>query len=123
MLELDDQVVADYGRYGPYLKCGKTNAKIFPPLTPLTVTLQEALPLLAKRQKGSVELKKIGAHPDTGEDLVLKEGRYGPYISEGKVNASIPNDHDPENITLEQAVQMIDKRRENPPKKRRKKSK
>ena len=69
--ESDDLVVADYGRYGPYLKCGKTNAKLFPPLTPLTVTLQDALPLLAKSQKGSVELKIIGAHPASGADLVL----------------------------------------------------
>ena len=121
--ESDDLVVADYGRYGPYLKCGKTNAKLFPPLTPLTVTLQDALPLLAKRQKGTVELKKIGAHPETGEDLVLKEGRFGHYITDGKVNASIPKDHDPENLTLEQAIQLIDNRRANPPKKRRKKSK
>ena len=119
--ETGEPVTADFGRYGPYIKSGKTNAKLFPPLSPLTVTLDEALPLLAKSKKGSVELRTIGNHPKTGEALVLKDGRYGPYITDGKVNASIPKELSPDTLLLENAAELIDKRRAAPPKKRRRK--
>lgn len=121
--ESGEDVIADLGRYGPYVKCGKTNAKLLPPLTPITVTLDEALSALAKRRQGSVELKSVGEHPKTGEAIVIKEGRYGPYATDGKVNASIPKESDPQTITLEEVVILIDKRRANPPKKRRRKKK
>jgi len=104
-----------------YIKSEKTNAKLFPPLSPLTVTLDEALSLLAKRKKGSVELKTVGVHPETGEDLVLKDGRYGPYVTDGKVNASIPKESNPDTLSLEEATELINKRRAAPPKKRRRK--
>ena len=119
--ETGEPVTADFGRYGPYIKSGKTNAKLFPPLSPLTVTLDEALPLLAKSKKGSVELRTIGNHPKTGEALVLKDGKYGPYITDGKVNASIPKELSPDTLLLENAAELIDKRRAAPPKKRRRK--
>jgi DNA topoisomerase-1 len=119
--ETGDPVTSDFGRYGPYIKSGTTNAKLFPPLSPLTVTLDEALPLLAKRKKGSVELKTVGTHPETGEALILKDGRYGPYVTDGKVNASIPKESEPDTLSLEEATELINKRRTAPPKKRRRK--
>ena len=119
--ETGEPVTADFGRYGPYIKSGTTNAKLFPPLSPLTVTLDEALPVLAKREKGSVELKTVGTHPETGEALILKDGRYGPYVTDGKVNASIPKESNPDTLSLEEATELINKRRTAPPKKRRRK--
>ena len=102
-------ITADYGRYGPYLKMDKSNARLIGPATPLTVTVDEAVVLLSKSKKGSSELKTLGKHPDTGEELVLKEGRYGPYISDGKLNAALKSGNDPNSITLEEAVELLSK--------------
>ena len=119
-------ITADYGRYGPYLRMDKSNARLIGPATPLTVTVDEAVELLSKSKKGSSELKTLGKHPDTGEELVLKEGRYGPYISDGKLNAALRSGNDPNSITLEEAVELINlkraaPKRKKPRKKRRKK--
>ena len=104
----------------------KSNARLIGPATPLTVTVDEAVELLSKSKKGSSELKTLGKHPDTGEELVLKEGRYGPYISDGKLNAALRSGNDPNAITLEEAVELINlkraaPKRKKPRKKRRKK--
>ena len=117
-------ITADYGRYGPYLKMDKSNARLMGPATPITVTLDEAVEILGKSKRGPSELKSLGKHPDTGEELVLKEGRYGPYISDGKVNAALKSDNDPNSITLEEATELINLKRaapKRPRKKRRKK--
>ena len=117
-------ITADYGRYGPYLKMDKSNARLIGPATPLTVTLDEAVEILGKSKRGSSELKTLGKHPDTGDELVLKEGRYGPYISDGKVNAALKSDNDPNSITLEGATELINLKRaapKRPRKKRRRK--
>jgi len=85
----------------------------------LDISLDKSIELLANRNKTSSEIKTLGEHPKTGETLVVKDGRYGPYVSDGKVNASLKGDSEPENITLEEAVTIIDQKRLNPPKKKR----
>ncbi len=117
--ETNEMVTADYGRYGPYIKCGKQNAPIRGTETPLDITLEQSIKLLANKNQKSSELRNLGKHPETNEDLVVKNGRYGPYISDGKVNAALKGDLSPETITLDQAVELINKRRLTPPKKRR----
>ena len=116
-------IIADYGRYGPYIKMERSNGKLIGDITPLNVTLEQAIDILKERTKGSSELRKLGNHPDTGEELILKDGRYGPYIADGKVNASLKNDHDPEKITLDEAIVLINAKRAAPKRQRRKKRK
>ena len=121
--ETNEIITADYGRYGPYIKCGKKNASLRGQETPLDITVEKAVELLANKNKTSSEIKTLGDHPKTGESLVVKSGRYGPYISDGKVNASLKGDVDPENITLEEATALIDDKRLNPPKKKQRRKK
>jgi DNA topoisomerase-1 len=116
--ETGDPITADYGRYGPYLRCGKQNASIQEPNTPLNVTLEKSVELLANRNRKSSDLRTIGDHPETGETINVKSGRYGPYISDGKVNVSLKGDLSPEKITLEQAIELINQKRLTPTKKK-----
>ena len=100
----------------------KQNASLKGAETPLDVTLEKAIELLANRNKKSSTIVTLGEHPNSGETLVVKDGRYGPYISDGKVNASLNKTVDPETVTLEEATELIDeKRAKGPIKKRRKK--
>ena len=92
-------------------------------MSPLTIELDQALELISKKTSGPQDIRTVGDHPNTGESLVLKEGRYGPYISDGKVNASLPKDSSIESLTLEEAVQIIDKKRAAPKKKKKRKTK
>lgn len=121
--ESGEIILADYGRYGPYLKKGKTNAKLPPALDPVTVSMEEAVEIFSKQNRGPVELKTLGKHSETGETLVIKDGRYGPYITDGKVNASLPKGTDPEHFTLDEAIELINKKRAAGPKKRRRRKK
>ena len=121
--ENGEVISADYGRFGPYIKCGKMNASLRGEETPLDIELPKALELLKNRNKKRSDLRNIGAHPETGEDLVVKDGRYGPYISDGKVNVALKGDLNPENITLEQAADLINQKRLSPTKKRKKRKK
>ncbi|MBT3479668.1 MAG: DNA topoisomerase I, partial [Candidatus Marinimicrobia bacterium] len=121
--ETDEDVKADYGRFGPYVTAGKgKNGTIPPTMSPLTIELAEALELIKNRNSGPQELRTLGDHTTTGESLVLKSGRYGPYLTDGKVNASLPRDTDPEKMTLEEGVALIDKKRAAPPRKKKRKA-
>ena len=89
----------------------------------MDIELSKALELLKNRNKRSAELRNIGTHPDTGEDLLIKDGRYGPYLSDGKFNVALKGDLTPEKITIEQAVDLINQKRLIPSKKRKKRKK
>jgi len=120
--ETSEPITADYGRFGPYIRCGKQNASLRGMETPLDITVEKSVELLANRNKRSADLRTIGDHPETGESLVVKDGRFGPYISDGKINASLKGDLTPESVTLAQATELINQRRLNPPKKRKRKT-
>ena len=121
--DTNEMVTGDYGSYGPYIRCGKQNAPIRGDGTPLDITLEQSIELLANKNKKTSELRNLGKHPETNEDIVVKDGRYGPYISDGKVNAALKGNLSPDTITLDEAVELINNRRQNPPKKRKKKKK
>ena len=123
--ETNTPITADYGRYGPYLKMEKSNARLIGDITPLNVTIDQAVEILSKSKKGSSELRTLGKHPETGENLILKEGRYGPYVSDGKVNAALKSDNNPGSLTLQEAITLINIKRDAPknPRKRKRKKK
>jgi DNA topoisomerase-1 len=95
-------IKANIGRFGPYIQVDKLFVSI-KPLDPHTITLEEALQLYDEKLKAEAA-KNIA---DFGDGIKVLNGRYGPYITDGKKNAKIPKDTDPKTITHEQAKQMI----------------
>ena len=102
-------VVIKAGRFGPYVNWGKINATLPRDADPTSVTLDEVVALLAAKgqSSGGAQGRVLGQHP-SGGDIVLREGRFGPYVSLGKVNATLKNGLTPETISLEDATQLID---------------
>ncbi len=96
-------IKANIGRFGPYIQVDALYVSI-KPLDPHTITLDEALKLYAEKLKAEAE-KNIA---DFGGGLKVLNGRFGPYVTDGKKNAKIPKDTDPQTITKEQAQKMID---------------
>lgn len=119
----NEPILAQNGRFGPYLKCGKETRSIPATFTPLTIDLDTALKLLAEpkargRQQGAARapLKELGAHPKSGAAVKLMEGRYGPYVTDGTTNASLTRDENPQELTLARALELL-AAREGAPKK------
>ena len=102
-------IMKDIGRYGPYLKCGKNNRKISPPDDVLTITLDRAIELFATSAKQSNILKELGQ--DNEMDIVVKDGRYGIYVTNGKVNVTLPKDLDYNTLDLNTALDLISKKK------------
>ncbi len=117
--ETGEEILANYGRYGPYIKMGKQNKSLPPTDSPLDIKLERAVELFQEVKKGAIVLRELGIHPGTGEKLVIKSGRYGPYVTDGKTNASLPKGTEPDTLTLEQGVELINKRRVAGPRKKR----
>ncbi|HPN06388.1 MAG TPA: type I DNA topoisomerase [Hyphomonadaceae bacterium] len=113
-----EPIVANLGRYGPYVQHIKTYANV-PDVNELfEIGLNRAVTLIAEKRAGKgagrgrtaiAPLKELGNHPD-GEPINLFNGRFGPYIKHGTINANIPRGADPATITLEQAIELVDAR-------------
>ncbi len=122
-----EEIVAANGRYGPYVKKGKESRSLASEEQLFTVTLDEALALLAEpkargRREAAPPLKELGDDPSSGKPIVLKEGRFGPYVTDGETNASLRAADSVEEITPARAAELLQNRREaGPPKKRTKK--
>ncbi|MCB0334678.1 MAG: DNA topoisomerase I, partial [Bdellovibrionales bacterium] len=115
--ENNEDIEAANGRYGPYIKCaGDTRTIPLDEMSPLTMTLDDALRLLKepkRRGRGASQpknLRVIGKHPVTEKELVIKSGRYGPYVTDGELNASLARGADPEALSLEDAVELLAQR-------------
>ena len=107
-----EEVAAGLGRYGPFVRRGKTfaNLKIFDAMW--TVTLEEALGLIDAKASGKPQaLKELGEHPDTGQELFVYSGRWGPYIKHEKVNAGLPKGMEVDEVTLEMAIDLLEKKK------------
>ncbi|HRP46492.1 MAG TPA: topoisomerase C-terminal repeat-containing protein [Trueperaceae bacterium] len=99
------------GRYGPYVKHGSVYASIPKAEFLLDVGLERALELLSqKKRRGTAPIKELGADPRTGDPIELYEGRFGPYVKRGSVNASLPRDLSVDDLSLEQASDLLDAR-------------
>ena len=116
--ELDgEEVTAQNGRYGPYIKRGSESRSLESEEQLFTVTLEQAQALLAEpprrrgRRAARGPLKELGVDPASGKPLVLRDGRFGPYVTDGETNASLRRGDSPEAITLERAVELLAERR------------
>src|SRR6478672_11678501 len=115
-----EDIIAGVGRFGPYVKHGKTYANIDASEDILAIGLNRAVTLIEEkklnpgkgRRFGADPGKQLGEHPQKGGMIVAKNGRYGPYVSHNGINANLPNEKTPETITLDEAVGLIDARAE-----------
>ncbi|QDT31215.1 type I DNA topoisomerase [Thalassoglobus polymorphus] len=106
----DNKVVnAGIGRFGPYVQHAGKYKSLPKEDDVLTVGLDRAVELLklAKTRSAPTPIKELGNHPESEEPLAIFEGRYGPYVKCGKLNATIPKDKDPQALTLVEAVELI----------------
>lgn len=108
--ETGEPVLANIGKYGPYAQHGKTYASLEDGDDVLTLTLDRALALLSRKEARRKPLRVLGPHPETGEDVELWAGKYGPYVKHRRLNASLPKGREPETVTLEEALQLLEER-------------
>ncbi len=104
--ETGKPVRAGLGRFGPYVERARVFASVQTVDTLSTITLEDALERIRNKNKKTV-LKDLGTHPETGEPLAVYKGRYGPYVTDGKVNATIGRDRDPEDVTVADALALL----------------
>ena len=114
--ETNEEIVAHNGKFGPYLKKGTDTRSLTSEDQILSVTVDEALALFAqpktrggRNAKGP--LREMGADPDTGLTMVVKDGRFGPYVTDGTTNASLRRGDDVESLTVERAAELLAERR------------
>lgn len=122
-LEDGTPVLALIGPYGPYLKAGKLNASLPEDISPLDVTEAQAREIIknekTRREEAKKPIAELGKDPNSDGEILVKTGRYGPYVTDGKTNVSIPKKIDPTSVTHEQAVEMLEKKRKAPKRGRR----
>ncbi|MDJ0520544.1 MAG: type I DNA topoisomerase [Planctomycetota bacterium] len=111
-------VFAHLGRYGPYVKWGTESRSIPAEINLLDIELAAAVALLKapRRRRGqrapAAPLKELGEHPVSGEPLKILDGRWGPYVTDGTVNASLPKSVPPDELTINEAVELLARRAE-----------
>ncbi len=119
-----EMIEAGLGRYGPFVKHGKTYANLQNIEEVFEVGLNRAVTLIAEKKanlrgrKAAQALKVLGNHPETGDPVNVMDGRYGPYVKHQKTNATLPNGTDPETVTLERALELIAAKEKKPARKK-----
>ncbi len=111
----DEPVVVSNGRFGPYVKRGSESRSLPADVSPLEVTLEQALELLAKPKYGgrggaskkTEPLRLFEKSPVTGNEVRLMPGRFGPYVTDGETNASLPRDLPTDELTFERALELL----------------
>jgi len=114
--ETGEEVTAHNGKFGPYLKRGKDTRSLTTEEQLLTVGIDEATAIFAqpKTRRGRATagpLRELGNDPDTGLPVVLREGRFGPYVTDGTTNASLRKGDEIESVTIERAGELLAERR------------
>ncbi|HEX6788307.1 MAG TPA: type I DNA topoisomerase [Gaiellaceae bacterium] len=119
-----EEVTARNGRYGPYVQKGKESRSLETEEQIFSISLEDALAVLAQprqrrgQRQAASPLKEVGADPVSGKPIVVKSGRFGPYVTDGETNASLRSGDDPEGITLDRAIELLADRRARGPAKR-----
>jgi DNA topoisomerase I len=119
------EITAQNGRYGPYIKKGTDSRSLESEEQLFTVTLDDALAIFAQpkargRRAAAPPLKELGPDPVSGKPVVLREGRFGPYVTDGETNASLRKGDDLESLTMERAAELLADRRARGPAPKRK---
>jgi DNA topoisomerase-1 len=126
--ETGAEITAQNGRYGPYLKKGTDSRSLQSEEQMFEITLEEALKIYAEpkqrgRQAAAPPLKELGEDPESGKPVVVKEGRFGPYVTDGETNATLRKDDSIDSISLLRAAELLaEKRARGPVKKTAKKA-
>jgi DNA topoisomerase-1 len=110
--ESGQEIVANFGRFGPYVKRGDEFRSLGSDAEVFEVTIDAAVELFrhakpSRRSASRKVLRILGDHPESGAEVQLFDGRYGPYVSDGTTNASLPKEMDSEAVTLESAVALL----------------
>jgi DNA topoisomerase-1 len=118
-----EEITAQNGRYGPYLKKGTDSRSLTTEDQLFSITLEEALAIYAQpKQRGRAAaappLKELGNDPVSGQPIVVKAGRFGEYVTDGEYNATLRKDDSVEAITLERAAELLAERRAKGPAKK-----
>jgi DNA topoisomerase-1 len=108
-----EMITAQDGKFGPYIRMGTDSRSLTSHEQLETVTVAEAVELFKQPKggrrtaRGGGTIAELGAHPQSGANVQVKSGRFGPYVTDGVVNATIPKGRDPASLTMEQAVELI----------------
>ena len=122
--ENEKEIILNSGRFGPYLKCESKSARLENVEEIFSIGLNRAITLIAEAKPGRISssvIKDLGEHPEDKKPVRIMKGQYGPYIKYKSLNATIPEEKDPLEITMEDALILIEKRREYDKTKKRKK--
>ena len=125
--ESGEMITINYGRYGGYLSCAEKNASLEDISEFFEIGINRAVSLLANakpgRLKSSSEIKTLGDHPDDKKPVKVMKGKFGPYIKYKTINATIPDQYDPETISMDEALDLIERKLEKDGKSKKKKVK
>ena len=124
--ENDKDITLNVGRFGPYLKCENKSARLENVDELFTIGLNRAVTLIAEAKPGRISssmIKDLGEHPEDKKPVRVMKGQYGPYIKYKSLNATIPEEKDPVELTMEEALILIEKRKEYDRNKKKKKGK
>ncbi len=124
--ENQKEITLNTGRFGPYLKCENKSARLENVEEIFSIGLNRAITLIAEAKPGRMSssiIKDLGEHPEDKKPVRIMKGQYGPYIKYKSLNATIPEEKDPVELTMEEALILIEKRREYDKNKKSKKKK
>ena len=124
--ENEKDITLNSGRFGPYLKCENKSARLENVEEIFTIGINRAIAMIAEAKPGrmsSSEIKHLGEHPEDKKPVRVMKGKFGPYIKYKSLNATIPEEKDPIEITMDDALILIEKRIEYDKNKRKNKTK
>ena len=113
--ENQKEIILNSGRFGPYLKCENKSARIENVEEIFAIGLNRAITLIAEAKPGRISssmIKDLGEHPEDKKPVRIMKGQYGPYIKYKSLNATIPEEKDPSDLTMDEALILIEKRKE-----------